>query len=57
VQCVKTTTTIRLIVDGRRFTKQARVGSMSNGAALTIGARPGSEFFRGALDEASVTIG
>jgi hypothetical protein len=57
VQCVKTTTTIRLIVDGRRFTKQTRIGSISNDAPLVIGARPGSEFFRGALDEAGVTIG
>jgi hypothetical protein len=57
VQCVKTTSTIRLIVDGRRFTKHVRVGSIANGAPLAIGARPDSEFFQGALDEASVTIG
>ena len=57
VQCVKTATEVRLIVDGRRFTKRARVGSIANDAALVLGARPGSEFFRGALDEASVVIG
>jgi hypothetical protein len=57
VQCVKTTTAIRLVVDGRTFTRRARVGSISNGAALVIGARPGADFFKGALDEAGVTIG
>jgi hypothetical protein len=57
VQCVKTTTAIRLVVDGRTFTRRARVGSITNGAALVIGARPGADFFKGALDEASVTIG
>jgi hypothetical protein len=57
VQCVKTANEIRLIVDGRRFTKRVSVGSISNGSALLIGARAGSEFFRGALDEASVVVG
>jgi len=57
VQCVKTANEIRLIVDGQRFTKRVRVGSISNGSALLIGARAGSEFFRGALDEASVVVG
>lgn len=57
VQCVKTTTTIRLVVDGRTFTKKARIGSIANHAPITIGARPGSEFFNGALDEAYVQIG
>jgi hypothetical protein len=58
VQCVKTTRQIRLVVDGRRFTKRVRVGSISNGDPLVIGARDaGSEFFQGALDEASVVVG
>ena len=58
MQCVKTANEIRLvIVDGQRFAKRVRVGSISNGSALVIGARAGSEFFRGALDEASVVVG
>lgn len=57
VKCVKTRTSIRLIVDGRQFSKRARIGSISTPSDLTIGARPGSEFFRGLLDEASVRIG
>jgi concanavalin A-like lectin/glucanase superfamily protein len=57
VQCVKTTTAIRLVVDGRTFSKRAKIGSISNHAPLVIGARPGSEFFRGSLDEAYVQVG
>jgi hypothetical protein len=57
VQCVKTATAIRLVVDGRTFSQAATVGSISNSAPLVVGARPGSEFFRGSLDEASVRTG
>jgi hypothetical protein len=57
VQCVKTATSIRLVVDGRTFSKHAKVGSISNHAPLVIGSRPGSEFFEGALDEAYVQVG
>jgi hypothetical protein len=57
VQCVKTTTSIRVVVDGRTFSKRARIGSISNSSPLVIGARPGSEFFVGSVDEAYVQIG
>jgi hypothetical protein len=33
------------------------VGTISNDAPVVIGARPGSEFFQGSLDEASIRIG
>ena len=39
------------------FSKAGAVGSISNTADLAIGARPGSEFFQGSLDEASVRVG
>jgi hypothetical protein len=54
---VKTATSITLIVDGQAASKPAKIGSISNSADLVIGARPGSEFFIGALDEASVVVG
>ena len=57
VQCVKTPTAIALVVDGQAFSQAARVGSIANSADLVIGARPGSEFFIGSLDEASVVVG
>ena len=57
VQCVKTSSAIKLIVDGKGFSQAARIGSISNSADLLIGSRGGSEFFRGSLDQASVQIG
>jgi Concanavalin A-like lectin/glucanases superfamily len=57
VQCTKTASSIRLVVDGRTFSQAANVGTISNDAPVVIGARPGSEFFRGSLDEASIRTG
>jgi hypothetical protein len=57
VQCTKTASAIRLVVDGQTFSKSGSVGSITNGAAVAIGARPGSEYFRGTLDEASISVG
>jgi hypothetical protein len=57
ITCAKTSSDIRLIVDGQTFTRAGAVGSISNTSAVVIGARPGSEFFLGTLDEASLTVG
>jgi hypothetical protein len=57
VQCVKTATNIQLIVDGAKFTKTASLGTISNTVQVVVGSHPGSEFFRGSLDEASIQIG
>ena len=57
VQCVKTASAIKLIVDGQTFTQAANVGSIANSEALVIGARPGSDWYQGSLDEASIKIG
>jgi len=57
VQCVKTATAVALVVDGQAFSQAARIGSIANSADLVIGAHPGSEFFIGSLDEASVVVG
>jgi hypothetical protein len=57
VQCVKTSSAIKVVVDGQTFSKAANVGSIANTVEVPIGARPGSEFFKGSLDEASIQIG
>lgn len=57
VQCTKTATGIRLVVDGQTFSMAGAVGTISNDAPVVVGARPGSEFFQGSLDEASIRIG
>jgi hypothetical protein len=57
VQCVKTSSAITLIVDGQSFSQSATVGTIANTDSLVIGARPGSDYFQGSLDEASIQIG
>ncbi|HET8557791.1 MAG TPA: LamG-like jellyroll fold domain-containing protein, partial [Gaiellaceae bacterium] len=57
VSCVKTSTAIRVVVDGRFFSKSAKVGSIANTTAVAIGSRPGSDWYKGQLDEASIQIG
>jgi len=57
VQCVKTSSSIKLIVDGQTYSKSVNIGSISNSAPVVIGAHPGSEFFKGWLDEARIQIG
>ena len=57
VQCVKTASAIKVVVDGQTFSQSATIGSIANTEAVVIGARPGSEFFKGSLDEASIQIG
>jgi len=56
VTCSKTRSTIRLRVDRRTYTLSKDVGSISNDAALVIGAKPGNDYYNGHLDESSVTI-
>jgi hypothetical protein len=58
VQCVKTASAIKLVVDGQTFTKSGGVGTISNAEPIVIGSHAGSaEFFNGSLDEASIQIG
>jgi hypothetical protein len=57
VQCVKTSSAIKVIVDGQTFSKAFNIGAIANTIAVPIGARPGSEYFKGSLDEASIQVG
>jgi Concanavalin A-like lectin/glucanases superfamily len=57
VQCIKTASAIKVVVDGVAFSKTVTIGSIANTDSLPIGARPGSEYFNGSLDEASVQVG
>jgi Concanavalin A-like lectin/glucanases superfamily len=57
VSCVKTSTAIQVVVDGQVFSKSAKVGSIANTTDLIIGSRPGSDWYKGQLDEASIQIG
>ena len=59
VSCIKTSTTIEVVVDGQVFSKAANVGSIANTADVIIGAHStvGPDWFQGELDEASIQIG
>jgi hypothetical protein len=57
VRCVKTTSAIQLIVDGQRFSAAANIGSISNTEPIVIGSRPGTQYFIGRLDQASIRFG
>jgi hypothetical protein len=57
ISCVKTSTAIQVVVDGQAFSKAATVGSITNTTDVAIGARPGSDWYQGQLDEASIQIG
>ena len=54
---MRTSSAIKEIVDGQTFSKAANIGSISNTEPVVIGAHPGSEFFNGSLDEASIKVG
>ena len=57
VQCVKTATAINVVVDGQTFSKAANVGAIANSDSVVLGARPGSDWYKGAIDEAGIQIG
>jgi hypothetical protein len=56
IACTKTANAIRLTVDGASYSKSVSVGSISNSATLTVGAKSsGGDWFNGLMDEVSVT--
>jgi hypothetical protein len=58
IKCVKTSTGMQTIVDGAVvYTRSGTIGSINTTDKLVVGARPGSEFFKGLLDEATVSYG
>ena len=58
VQCIKTASQIKTVVDGAVVaTTNAAVGSISNTSGADIGAHPGSDWYHGGLDEVSIAFG
>jgi hypothetical protein len=57
VQCIKASTYVQLLVDGRSFRRDVRIGSITNSSPVIIGAYPNKEFFRGYLGEAKIEVG
>jgi hypothetical protein len=62
IQCVKTQTQVMTIVDGAVYAKNATIGTITIAQGILIGAHPNaagngaSEFYNGALDEATVAF-
>jgi hypothetical protein len=57
LRCTKTPTSVQLSVDGTTYTQAALLGSISNSAPLTIGAKTGGgDWYSGEMDEVSVDI-
>jgi hypothetical protein len=57
ITCKRVGNYVQTIVDGQLTQKYQPIGSIVVGDDLAIGAHPGSEFFNGQLDEASITFG
>jgi hypothetical protein len=63
IQCVKTPTRVETIVDGVVYAKSAQIGTITITKGIIVGAHPNtagagaSEFYQGALDEASLQFG
>jgi hypothetical protein len=58
ISCVKTATSISVIVDGVAKTKAVTLGSINNNKPVTIGMKPGGgDRYLGDMDEVSIQIG
>ena len=57
IQCIKTATAVELVVDGTVHSTAITIGTIVNTDPIDIGARPGSDWTQGTLDEASIQIG
>lgn len=57
IQCIKTATAVELVVDGQVHSTAITIGTIANTDPIDIGARPGSDWTQGTLDEASIQIG
>lgn len=64
IQCVKTATDVKTIIDGTVYAKSAQVGTIVIKKGIIIGAHPNSsgtagssDWYDGALDEASIQVG
>jgi hypothetical protein len=58
IQCISNSAGVQLLIDGAVAGSSAKVaGSISNTSPVEIGAHPGSDWYKGRLDEVSITVG
>jgi Concanavalin A-like lectin/glucanases superfamily len=59
ITCWKTSSRIRLTVDGASWSVSGRAGAISSGSSLVLGGKPNAsgDWYRGVMDEVSIAIG
>ena len=57
IQCDKTSSSVKLTIDGKSYSSKKSVGSISNAFDMIVGAYPGGDFYKGDMDELTFTIG
>jgi Concanavalin A-like lectin/glucanases superfamily len=58
IQCISNSAGVQLLIDGAVAGSSTKVaGSISNTSAVEIGAHPGSDWYKGRLDEVSISVG
>ncbi|MGN6377693.1 MAG: LamG-like jellyroll fold domain-containing protein [Gaiellales bacterium] len=57
ITCGRAGSAISLTVDGKTFSHAGATGTIGSTDGLAIGAKPGSDYYKGALDEVSITVG
>jgi PKD repeat protein len=57
IQCDKTSSSVKITVDGTTVTSSKSVGSISNASDMIVASHDTSEFFPGDIDELSYTLG
>jgi hypothetical protein len=61
LQCIKKSTSVVAMVDGRSFTKTGKAGSIANASAVMVGAKEVTpkpdDMFNGSMDFVSIDIG
>jgi hypothetical protein len=57
ITCVKTSTSIQVIVDGAARSNAVSLGSISNSQPVYIGQKPGADKYLGDMDEVSIQVG
>ncbi|MEX1264239.1 MAG: LamG-like jellyroll fold domain-containing protein [Actinomycetota bacterium] len=58
IVCRKTSSSVRLTVDGASFSKNGNVGSISSSIVLVLGAKPtGGDWYKGLMDEVTIAFG
>ena len=58
IVCIKRASSVSLVVDGVSYTSNVKIGSITNSAPVSVGAKTGGDdWYKGLMDEVSITLG